>query len=297
MSAPFDAERFREHAATLALGHPIVATLHTGSTNDDALAAARDGAPHGALFVTEEQSAGRGRRGNTWLAPRGEGLLFSLVLRPELGPERAPALALLAGLAVRAAVAELLDARATHARTLTENDAAEAAEPRVLVKWPNDVVIVTDKLRKLAGVLVESVVRGGRLGAVVIGVGLNVGRLGLPSELADMATSLALLGVTVTRERLLANVLAAMEVRLTELETAKHREKPLQSCAAELARFDALYGSSLRVDDLFGHGAGIDDEGSLKVVDPSGRTHRVVSGHVTLAQVDGRAEKVGERAG
>jgi BirA family biotin operon repressor/biotin-[acetyl-CoA-carboxylase] ligase len=272
MSTPFDAERFREHARALALGRPLVTTLQTGSTNDDALAAAREGAPHGALFVTEEQLAGRGRRGNTWLAAPGEGLLFSLVLRPALSAERAPTLALLAGLAVRSAVAELLERAGSNAR--------------VLVKWPNDVVIVNDEPRKLAGILVESVVRGAHLGAVVIGVGLNVGRLGLPSELAETATSLALLGVTVTRERLLAEVLDALEVRLEKLENP---ETPLEALVSELACFDALFGSRVRVDDVLGTAAGIDGEGCLKVVDAAGRTKRIVSGHVTLAPMDERA--------
>jgi BirA family biotin operon repressor/biotin-[acetyl-CoA-carboxylase] ligase len=272
MSAPFDAERFSEHARALALGRPLVATLKTGSTNDDALAAARDGAPHGALFVTEEQLAGRGRRGNTWLAPPGEGLLFSLVLRPPLRAERAPALALLAGLAVRAAVAVLLERAGSSARAL--------------VKWPNDVVIAGDKPRKLAGVLVESVVRGGQLGAVVVGVGLNVGRLGLPGELADTATSLEELGVTVARERLLADVMGAFEARLEKLESP---ENPLEALVSELACFDALFGSFVRVDDVLGTAAGIDGEGCLKVVDAAGRTKRIVSGHVTLLPVDERA--------
>jgi BirA family biotin operon repressor/biotin-[acetyl-CoA-carboxylase] ligase len=271
MGAPFDARRFAEHARALPLGRPLVVTPRTGSTNDDALAAAREGAPHGALFVTEEQLAGRGRRGNSWLAPPGEGLLFSLVLRPSLRAERAPALALLAGLAVRAAVGELLERAGSSARAL--------------VKWPNDVLVVSDKPRKLAGILVESVVRGAELGGVVVGVGLNVGRLGLPSELAESATSLELLGVTVTRERLLADVLDAVAVRLEKLEDP---ENPLEALVSELACFDALFGLRVEVDDVLGTAAGIDSEGCLKVVDAAGRTNRIVSGHVTLAAVDER---------
>src|SRR5688572_18396529 len=104
MASAFDGERFRSLARELSLGHPLTWTETTGSTNDDALAAAREGAPHGALFVTEAQAAGRGRRGNAWLAAPGQGLLFSVVLRPNVTPERAPALALLAGLAVREVV-------------------------------------------------------------------------------------------------------------------------------------------------------------------------------------------------
>jgi BirA family biotin operon repressor/biotin-[acetyl-CoA-carboxylase] ligase len=271
MSRPFDAKRFVPLVQGLTLGRPLVATLETGSTNDDALAAARDGAPHGALFVTEEQRSGRGRRGSRWLATRSEGLLFSLVLRPELTVDRAPALALLAGLAVRAVVAELLE--------------QSGASARALVKWPNDVVVARPELEKLAGILVESQVRSGKLAAAVVGVGLNVGRLELPSELELRATSLAVLGARVEREELLAAILRAFEARLTILEDP---ETPLETFAAELSAFDALKGRKLRVENLCGSGAGIDGEGCLKLVDEADVTHRIRSGHVEVLEVSER---------
>jgi BirA family biotin operon repressor/biotin-[acetyl-CoA-carboxylase] ligase len=269
MSRPFDAARFGALARGLTLGHPLVATLETGSTNDDALTAARDGAPHGALFVTEEQHAGRGRRGNRWLGARSEGLLFSLVLRPALRVERAPALALLAGLAVRAVVSERLE--------------QAGASVRALVKWPNDVVIARPKLAKLAGILVESQVRGGQLSAAIVGIGLNVGRLELPSDLETSATSLANLGVRAEREELLRDILLALEERLMRLENP---ETPLETLATELAAFDALFGKKLRVENLCGSGAGIDDEGCLKVIDESRVTRLVRSGHVELLDAE-----------
>jgi len=265
MSVAFDAARFLDLAAPLTLGRPLVTTRETGSTNDDALAAARSGAPHGALFVTEAQRAGRGRRGNTWLSAPGGGLLFSLVLRPDIALERAPALALLTGLAVRAAVAE-------HLR------ASGVVGERVLVKWPNDVV-VGDK--KLAGILVESQVRGTELGAVVVGVGLNVGRMELPSELENVATSLAALGASAAREPLLADILRALASRLSALAT-ETPEMPLKSLVEELNQYDALKGRNLSVGGLVGTGAGIDAVGNLKVVDGAGVAHRVGSGHVIL---------------
>src|SRR5207249_2657504 len=69
------------------------------STNDEAAAWARAGAPHGALVIADEQTAGRGRLGRAWHSPRGENLYFSTVLRPDLPPHRAPPLTLAAPLA------------------------------------------------------------------------------------------------------------------------------------------------------------------------------------------------------
>jgi len=261
MTTPFDGERFRALAANLTLGTPCVVSALTDSTNDDALAAAREGAPHGALFVTDEQRKGRGRRGNTWHAPPGEALLFSVVLRPELAAERAACLSLVAGLAVRAAVAQEL-AKASVATT-------------ALVKWPNDVVV---ERRKVAGILVESQMRGERLGAAVVGVGLNVGRLELPDDVAARATSLALLGASVVREELLTSVLGELALRLGALERG---ETPLDTLATELSAHDALAGERVTVGAVTGTATGIDALGNLEVLDAAGCIHRVASGHVT----------------
>ena len=60
----------------------------TGSTNSDALAAARSGAPHGSVFVADEQSAGRGRGDHGWHSAAGEGLYVSVLLRPQVTAAR-----------------------------------------------------------------------------------------------------------------------------------------------------------------------------------------------------------------
>jgi len=263
MTPAFDGERFRALARSLTLGRECVVTELTSSTNDDALAAARSGAPHGTLFVTDEQQRGRGRRGNTWHAPPGEALLVSVLLRPELPPERASSLALVAGLAVRAAVADAL--------------AAAGVAMTVRVKWPNDVVV---EKRKVAGILVESQMLGEKLGAAVVGIGLNTGRLELPPEVAARATSLAALGASVTREALLYAVLSELEVRLARLEG---HASPLSTLVTELSEHDALTGERVTVGELEGTASGIDERGNLRLLDAAtGRTHTVTSGHVMV---------------
>ena len=138
----------------------------TDSTNERAKELALSGAPPGLIVTANEQSAGRGRRGNAWFAPPGACLLYSALLRP-FDAEQAPLLPL----AVPVAVCE----------------AAEAVAPvRCQVKWPNDVWI--DE-RKVAGVLAEA--RPDE-GWAVIGVGLNVAIRGqdFPPDLGEIATSL-----------------------------------------------------------------------------------------------------------
>ncbi len=76
----------------------------TGSTNIDAKTAAEEGAPEGTLVVTEQQEAGRGRRGRGWFSPEGCNLYFTLLLRPECAPDQACMLTLVMALAVAGAV-------------------------------------------------------------------------------------------------------------------------------------------------------------------------------------------------
>src|SRR5207302_7075942 len=116
----------------------------TGSTNADAAAAARAGAPEGLVVVAESQTAGRGRLDRQWLSPPRAGLTLSVVLKP---PSRYQWLPLLAGVALVETV-----------RRPGELDA--------VLKWPNDLLIDG---RKCAGILAESVGD-----AVVVGIGLNV---------------------------------------------------------------------------------------------------------------------------
>src|SRR5512146_196733 len=102
----------------------------TGSTNSDALAAARSGAPHGSVYFADEQQAGRGRGNHAWHSVAGEGLYVSVLLRPDVTAARLPLLPLAAGLAAAEAIKSV------------------AALP-VDLRWPNDLLIGP---RKAAGI-------------------------------------------------------------------------------------------------------------------------------------------------
>lgn len=253
----FDTQRFETLRALrhLVLGEPLVFMERTTSTNDLALDAADRGAPHGATFVADLQTKGRGRHGHTWTSPPGENLTFSILLRPTVDAPRANGLALVVGLAVRAAAARRVPAAA------------------VAIKWPNDVVVGT---KKLAGVLVESRLRGSRLDAIVVGVGLNVHMRSLPDDIRGIATSLALLGdPDPNREAALADVLSELEPRLDAFSASG-----LEPLLLELREHDALAGASIVAGGVRGTGAGIDADGALLIRDESGETIRVTSGAV-----------------
>ena len=252
-TAGFEGERRRRG---LTLGAPLSWRDETVSTNDDALAAAKSGAAHGALFGAETQTRGRGRRGSAWVSTPRAGLWFSLLLRPQLSPEIAPALSLCAGLAVRDAVATRITVPAQ-------------------VKWPNDVLADG---RKLAGILIESQLSGTTLSSVIVGVGINIAQSEFPEPIAEIATSLALLEAgEVSREALLADVLHGLEQRLAELA-----QGGVAAISAALRPHDALRGKQLRVADVNGVGAGIDAAGQLLLQSADGSITPVISGHVEL---------------
>jgi BirA family biotin operon repressor/biotin-[acetyl-CoA-carboxylase] ligase len=159
----------------------------TGSTNADLLAR---GGPEGQVLAAEEQTAGRGRGGRTWVSRPGASLTFSVLLRPVTVPPSSRGwLPLLTGVAVAAGV-------------------RSASGVAAGLKWPNDVLVGD---RKLAGILAEQSTDGD---TVVVGVGLNVAteERELPVSPTGLpATSLLVEGADVGREAVLAEILRSLE--------------------------------------------------------------------------------------
>lgn len=162
----------------------------TGSTNDDAMAAARDGAPHGSVFLAEEQTAGRGRGDHAWHSAAGQGLYVSVIVRLPVASSHLTLLPLAAGLAA---------ADAIHATSGLTVD----------LRWPNDLMIGP---RKNGGILVESQSDRGRLSFAVVGIGINVHQQSFAPRLATYPTSLDLeTGRWCDREVLLIELLGRLE--------------------------------------------------------------------------------------
>lgn len=254
-------------ASGSALGRPLTLLANATSTNNLAKDAARSGAAHGATWVAEQQSDGRGRRGHKWLSPAGEGLLFSVLLRLPCAPARVPLVALVAGLAVRDAVAR----------------AAPGAPVRL--KWPNDVLVDG---RKLAGILVEAITSGAKVEAVVVGVGVNVHTRDFPEEIADRATSVSRVAGASTnappeRAAILADILAGLD---RDVHVAVARGLGLLRARLEAA--DALRGGRVRNESGDeGTASGIDDDGRLLVRRDDGVLTRWSAGEVHLVRAAG----------
>jgi BirA family biotin operon repressor/biotin-[acetyl-CoA-carboxylase] ligase len=209
------------------IGLPRVHHRLTDSTNERAKELALADAPHGTLVTADEQSAGRGRQGRAWSAEPGEALLLSLVLR---------------------SLDELLPLRAAVA-------VAQSLPVPAQIKWPNDVWIGG---KKVSGILVEG---RPQEGWAVLGIGLNVATRSFPDELSEIATSLALEGLSTSREEVLRSLLGSLD-RLLVADAA--------DVLAAWQERDALLGAQVSWSGGRGKAAGITNAGALRVETDAG---------------------------
>ena len=229
------------------------------STNLLAAELARGGAEEGTAVLAEQQTAGRGRLGRSWVSPARLNLYCSVVLRPAIPPLEVPRLTLVAGVAVAEAIL------------------ATAAVP-ARIKWPNDVLIDG---RKVAGVLTELEAEADRVRFVVVGIGVNLNATAgdFPPELRDKATSLALAsGAPVGR--------VAFTARLLSASTECTRSSCAAASRAAASLREAAFPHRTR-----GHGgrqAAAHRHRTRRrrrralLVESGGEVQRVVSGEVTL---------------
>ncbi|RAR67070.1 BirA family biotin operon repressor/biotin-[acetyl-CoA-carboxylase] ligase [Paraburkholderia unamae] len=269
---------------------PIEIVEETGSTNADlmtrlkALPQKRDALARPIVRVAYLQTAGRGRRGRSWVAQPGDALLFSIgcvLPRPIEG---------LAGLSLAIGSA-LVDGL----RTLPVT-----APGQIALKWPNDVLLEGDKL---VGILVETAWSTADATAVVIGIGTNVrgeDTLNAKVEALNAAggSVAAVPGTTPTalsRAWPNANLTDTLAAELNALEDALQRFgaagfAPFQArwnaCHAYAGREVALYEQGKEL--MRGKAAGVDERGQLLLDTPNGR-ETVTTGDVSLRLADGGA--------
>jgi BirA family biotin operon repressor/biotin-[acetyl-CoA-carboxylase] ligase len=239
-------------------GEPIYFFTDTESTNDAAAALAERGAPEGTTVLALAQRQGRGRLGRTWFSPAGAGLYVSIVCRDR---RAAPMLTLAGGVAVADGI-------------------RSATGLPVELKWPNDVVTVGGRARKLAGILAEASTGGDGLQHVVLGIGINVLPAAYPPEISARAASIeGELGRSVEAGLVLAETLAALAGHVGRL-AAGDREALLQrwrelapSATGKPVEWDTPSGCAR------GTTAGIDSDGAL-LVRTGPHVERIVAGEL-----------------
>ena len=234
-----------DHLKANQSGHwHVTSVAETGSTNADLLSQGAAGAPDRSVLRAEYQSAGRGRLDRTWEAPRGVNLLVSLLFREV--PARLHVL--------------------TQVVALAATQVARDCGVEAVLKWPNDILVGT---QKLAGILAQAAPVGpdGKIPFVVVGIGCNLGWA--PPDAACLATS----GWSrkVTPDEFLHEMLPVIDRLLAMNEDDMN---------AEYVANLATIGSRVRVEmpngeDIIGRAMSVELDGRLVVLDDCAVTHRI----------------------
>ena len=246
-------------------GRNILYYETTDSTNLRIRQAGDEGAPHGTLAVADSQTAGRGRRGRTWESPAGSSIYMSVLLRPDIAPNKASMLTLVMALSVAEGIQQCI--------------------PIIQIKWPNDIIV---NGKKLVGILTEMSAQVDYINHVTVGVGVNVNMTAFPEEIADTATSLCLeCGHAVKRAPLIAAVMERLEENYEIfLET--------EDLSGLMERYSALLVNRDRDVRIIGeketyqaHAIGIDRTGELIVRREDGTMEKIYAGEVSVRGVYG----------
>ena len=249
---PLDVESVRK----LRPQNPIYYFPTIGSTMTEAARLAHEGAPHGAVVIADEQTAGLGRLGRQWISEAEAGLYSSTLLRLSLPLHQIPLISLLLALATAHAIQECVP--------LTCD-----------LRWPNDVLI---QERKVAGILPQLVDS-----CIVAGIGINVNQTAFEPGLRTPATSLkiALGGQDVRREIILINLLEFID-RFVSLLLQEGPQSILRAFTQA-----SSYASNRKVliedSGATGITAGLDENGFLLIRSETGKLERVAAGSVRPA--------------
>lgn len=236
------------------------------STNNVLKNLAEQGAEEGQIVVAEEQSAGKGRRGRSFSSPKGKGIYFSYLLRPEELD------ASVSTLTPRAAVAV--------ARTIQK---VCGICPQI--KWVNDLVIHG---KKVCGILTEMTMEEGKIRHVILGIGINVNQEAedFPEELAEIATSLSIeVGRTLSREQLIEELVKELDAMWVGEETmdAEYLEEYQRRCVTIGKDVCVISGSSRRK----ARAIQVNEDYSLQVEYEEGERENLNSGEVSVRGVEG----------
>lgn len=231
------------------------------STNNELKRQAETQVCHGLLAVAEEQTAGRGRRGHGWVSPPGTGIWFSFLLKPDVSPDKASMLTLVAAMAV--------------ARAITETTGLVSQ-----IKWPNDIVV---NKKKVCGMLTELSAEMTQINYVVIGIGINANNREFPDEIKETASSLFIeSGKPVKRAAVIEAVGRYFEQYYDEFIKAGDLSLIMDEYNSMLANA----GNQVRIisndsEEVY-TAIGINPQGELVVKDADGNVKDIRSGEVSV---------------
>jgi BirA family biotin operon repressor/biotin-[acetyl-CoA-carboxylase] ligase len=251
-------------AGVQVIGRDIRVFQETTSTNDVIEKLAHDCVKEGVVVFAECQTKGRGRLGRDWLSPKGKGLWFSVLLRPNIPPQAATQITIASATALARAIR-------THTALNCE------------IKWPNDILV---RGKKVCGILTEMSAELDRINHVVLGVGVdvNLDPADFPLDLRPMASSLKIQsGRHLRRAELATDILRELDadyLRLTHGKFPEISDEWEQHCNTIGQEIQIVLGERV----LRGRAESLDSDGALLLRTTHGHLERIIGGDVTLAK-------------
>ncbi|NLX74990.1 MAG: biotin--[acetyl-CoA-carboxylase] ligase [Synergistaceae bacterium] len=218
-------------------------------------------AKNGYVVVANEQNSGRGRRGRTFLSPKGEGIYLSILLKLDKERQDVRLLTICAAVAVSRAI---------------ENKCGISAE----IKWVNDIFC---KGKKVCGILTEAILSAElqELSTVIVGIGINTGSV--PLEINDIATSIGeITGIRGIRNSLIAEVLNQFETVYLDYIGRGEKSDILKYYESRLFIIGTQVLVTSLEDSYVATVLGIDDMGALVVKDERGNIQNISTGEIKL---------------
>lgn len=263
----FNEYEIKNYLKTEFIGKNILFFDRLDSTNDEAKRQALNETVEGTVITCRNQTNGKGRMGRHWESETGNGLWFSVILKPVIPVKNAVQITLLGGIAALKAIRKVTGAEA-------------------FIKWPNDIVI---NGKKAVGILTEMSAEIESVKFVVLGIGINVNNDVFEGELAEKATSLKI----ETKKNYSRNIILCEVLNEFEKLYIKYiSEKSFKYFVDEYEKLCINLGRNVKVIckdyNIEGTAVGIDEGGELIIKDYNGVITSIYSGEVSVRNSDGK---------
>lgn len=234
------------------------------STNLEAKRRALESENAQGIIIASEQQSGKGRLGRQWASENHAGLWMSLLIKPDVPPESASCITLVAASSMCKAI-------------------EQTTKLKVGIKWPNDLVI---NGKKCCGILTEMSAELNHLHYIVLGIGVNIGQLNFDEDIRDKATSLALEGAKVSSKELLIGFLDAF---------SEDYHRFLKMDMAPIITYHKSHSVTLNKEIIVASSTGskiaqavdLAEDGSLIIINQNGQLENVLSGEVSVRGING----------
>ena len=261
-------DEIKELLDTKLIGREIIYMDSIDSTNSHAKRLGEKDFIDGTVIIAEEQTTGRGRLGREWVSPKGKGIWMTILLKPDINPERASQITLISAMAVVKGI-------------------KKASDIDTLIKWPNDLVL---NGQKLCGILTELGAEIDRINYLCVGIGINVNqdKKDFGNYELNTATSLKIVsGSVVDRKKLIGEVLKAFEDYYTKFL----KDSSIDFMVEEYKKSSANIGKEVRLitkdGEIEATAEDISSNGHLIVRLKCGSLREISSGEVSVRGIYG----------